>query len=213
MTKNMIVSYIGGMNNISPSQRGRPREFDTERALQQAVRQFSVYGYHGTSIADLNRALNLTSGSIYKAWGDKRGLFLATLDYYIAQRIESVRAATDAARSGREKVYAFLAAYAKLSSGSEGRQGCLIVGTAVELSAYDDEIARRLAAQQQRWESQLSRLLEEGQQDGSVSASCEPAVTATLLIALTRGMRVLGKTGASEESMTRIIHKAMCLLD
>ncbi|HGM6860895.1 TPA: TetR/AcrR family transcriptional regulator [Serratia rubidaea] len=213
MTKNMIVSYIDGMNNISPSQRGRPREFDTERALQQAVRQFSVYGYHGTSIADLNRALNLTSGSIYKAWGDKRGLFLATLDYYIAQRIESVRAATAAAGSGREKVYAFLAAYAKLSSGSEGRQGCLIVGTAVELSAYDDEIARRLAAQQQRWESQLSRLLEEGQQDGSVAASCEPAVTATLLIALTRGMRVLGKTGASEESMTRIIHKAMCLLD
>lgn len=209
----MIVSYIDGMNNIYPSQRGRPREFDTERALQQAVRQFSVYGYHGTSIADLNRALNLTSGSIYKAWGDKRGLFLATLDYYIAQRIESVQAATAAADSGREKVYAFLAAYAKLSSGSEGRQGCLIVGTAVELSAYDDEIARRLAAQQQRWESQLSRLLEEGQQDGSVAASCEPAVTATLLIALTRGMRVLGKTGASEESMTRIIHKAMCLLD
>ncbi|WP_099050077.1 TetR/AcrR family transcriptional regulator [Serratia rubidaea] len=201
------------MNNISPSQRGRPREFDTERALQQAVRQFSVYGYHGTSIADLNRALNLTSGSIYKAWGDKRGLFLATLDYYIAQRIENVQAATAAAGSGREKVYAFLAAYAKLSSGSEGRQGCLIVATAVELSAYDDEIARRLAAQQQRWESQLSRLLEEGQQDGSVAASCEPAVTATLLIALTRGMRVLGKTGASEESMTRIIHKAMCLLD
>lgn len=210
----MIVSYIILMNKTNPlsGQRGRPREFDTGKALERAVRQFTCYGYHGTSISDLNKALQLTSGSIYKAWSDKRGLFLAALDYYIEQRLQHVKE-TIATGNGREKIYAFLISYAKLSSGSEGRQGCMVVGTAVELATYDSEISARLSSLVQRWETQLSQMIEEGQQDGSVSLSIDPSVTAMVLIALTRGMRVLGKTGASEEQMNGIIHDAMRLLD
>jgi AcrR family transcriptional regulator len=59
---------------------GRPREFDSDAALDKAIARFSEHGYHGTSISDLHACLGLTSGSIYKAWGDKRGLFLAALD-------------------------------------------------------------------------------------------------------------------------------------
>ena len=60
--------------------RGRPREFDMDKALDQAIRVFSEQGYHATSIGDLIDAMGLASGSIYKAFRDKRAVFLAAYD-------------------------------------------------------------------------------------------------------------------------------------
>ena len=60
--------------------RGRPREFDIDDALDKAVRVFSERGYHATSIGDLAGAMELASGSIYKAFRDKRAVFLAAFD-------------------------------------------------------------------------------------------------------------------------------------
>lgn len=192
---------------------GRPREFDVDHALDKAIAHFSEYGFHGTSIADLNTALALTSGSIYKAWGDKRGLFLATLDHYIARRAEAVQEALAGSASGREKVDALLNHYAHLSSDRLGRTGCLVIETAVELSVTDAEIATRIAAQHLQNESRLRRLINEGQQDGSIRATLDAAVTARLLLAILQGMRVLGKSGAALDDMQQLARTAMHLID
>ena len=66
--------------------RGRPREFDVEAALDAALRVFSERGYHAASISELTEAMGLAAGSVYKAFGDKRGIFLATFDRYRAVR-------------------------------------------------------------------------------------------------------------------------------
>jgi tetracycline repressor-like protein len=57
----------------SPS-RGRPREFDIDAALDKSVLVFRERGYHATSIADLTGAMELASGSVYKAFKDKAQL-------------------------------------------------------------------------------------------------------------------------------------------
>ncbi|MFB2604650.1 helix-turn-helix domain-containing protein, partial [Rhizobium phaseoli] len=66
--------------------RGRPREFDAEAALDTALRVFSERGYHAASISELTEAMGLAAGSVYKAFGDKRGIFLAAFDRYRAVR-------------------------------------------------------------------------------------------------------------------------------
>src|SRR6218665_3263436 len=63
-----------------PRSRGRPREFDRDEALDRAIRIFCQRGYHATSIGELGEAMGLTAGSIYKAFKDKRAVFLAALD-------------------------------------------------------------------------------------------------------------------------------------
>jgi AcrR family transcriptional regulator len=60
--------------------RGRPREFDIDAALDKSVRIFRERGYHATSIGDLTKAMELASGSVYKAFKDKRAVFLAAFD-------------------------------------------------------------------------------------------------------------------------------------
>ena len=57
----------------------RPREFDIEEVLGRASVVFARQGYHGTSIDDLVKATGLLRGSIYKAFGSKRNMFVAVL--------------------------------------------------------------------------------------------------------------------------------------
>ncbi len=64
---------------------GRPRSFDEEQLLTAAAEVFTVHGYEGTSIDDLVAALQVHRGSLYQAFGSKRGLFLATLRRYVAR--------------------------------------------------------------------------------------------------------------------------------
>jgi AcrR family transcriptional regulator len=49
-------------------------------ALDRAVLVFRERGYHATSIGDLSEAMKLASGSLYKAFGDKRAIFLAAFE-------------------------------------------------------------------------------------------------------------------------------------
>src|ERR1700730_12987718 len=64
---------------------GRPREFDTEKALDLAMELFWRKGYEGTSLSDLTSTLGITRPSLYAAFGNKEGLFRIVLDRYEAR--------------------------------------------------------------------------------------------------------------------------------
>ena len=57
----------------------RPRTFDEQRAVAAAAELFARVGYSATSVDDLVTALGMHRGSLYQAFGSKRGLFLAAL--------------------------------------------------------------------------------------------------------------------------------------
>ena len=62
----------------------RPREFDESKVVQQASLAFAELGYNGCSIDDLLAATALKRGSLYKAFGSKRNLFVACLSEAIS---------------------------------------------------------------------------------------------------------------------------------
>ena len=188
---------------------GRPREFDTDVALQAAIRQFSANGYHGTSITDLNKALGLTTGSIYKAWGDKRGLLMASLERYLELRNEAVATALAAAPNGLARIKALLLFYAETSSGETGRIGCLVIELAVELAAQDILLADRLALQQATLRNRFETLLSEAVADSSLRRQVDIKEAADILLVITQGMRLLGKTGTSPERAQAIAQTAL----
>src|SRR5882757_11478340 len=76
-----------------PKRRGRPRAYDPKTALARAAATFWKAGYAGTSLDDLSEATGMNRPSLYAAFGDKRDLYLKTLEYY---REESRALARDA---------------------------------------------------------------------------------------------------------------------
>ncbi len=192
---------------------GRPREFDMDEALDKAIGTFSELGYHATSLSKLTAAMEIAEGSLYKAFRDKRAVFLAAFDRYVLLRNDKLTQELLVAKTGRDKVRTVLAVYAEHSHGKSGRRGCLVVGSAVDLATSDPEMARRVAGVLAAHERRLVALIREGQDDGSIPARIDAGVTARLLLCVVQGMRVLGKTGRSREEMTSLIESALKVLD
>ena len=63
--------------------KGRPREFDTEKALDTALLLFWRHGYEGTSVADLTKAIGINVPSLYSAFGNKEELFRKVVARYV----------------------------------------------------------------------------------------------------------------------------------
>lgn len=192
---------------------GRPREFDLATALDGAIGVFSEYGYHATSLPKLTAAMRIAEGSLYKAFSDKRAVFLAAFDRYVALRIERLTRDLAAAPTGRDKVRAVLAVYAEVSHGAVGRRGCLVVASAVDLASSDPDMARRVAVVLDGHEKRLLDLIRQGQDDGSIPRRVDAASAASLLLCVMQGMRVLGKTGRTAEQMAALADAALRVLD
>lgn len=125
---------------------GRPKEFDPEEALDKAMRLFWSKGYHDTSIRDLVEATGVNYYGLYGAFESKQGLFLAALDRYratvTADVLEGLRDASPVLPAIR-RVFARLL---DVMRSKEGRRGCLMCNTAVELGPQDAEAARKVQA-------------------------------------------------------------------
>ena len=201
------------MSSVEARGRGRPREFDVEQALEKAIDVFRQRGYDGTSMTDLLDGMALSRGSLYKAFKDKRSVFLAAYDRYTSINQERLQQAIEQADSGRARVLAVLNTYAVRASDENGRMGCLVVATAINLTTVDPEIASRVSASVDRLKKLLMRLLTEGKADGSVNAHIDERATAELILCLVQGMRILGKTSPHRAVMNRVVAEAMKLLD
>lgn len=196
---------------ISPS-RGRPREFDVEDAVDKVIPVLCERGYHGTTINDIADAMGLTVGSIYKAFKDKRGVFLAALEREASLRDARLRVELGAVSTGREKLHAALLFYVGLSYGAIGVQGCLTIATAVEMTSSDPEIARKVATVFARREAHLAELIEKGQDDGSIPADVDREGTARMMLCLLQGLRVVGKTGRTRKDLQKVADAALRVL-
>ena len=60
----------------------RPREFNREVALKEAMKAFWAKGYAATSTEDLIQAMGIGRQSLYHAFGDKRRLYVEALETY-----------------------------------------------------------------------------------------------------------------------------------
>lgn len=192
--------------------RGRPREFDMDKALDKAVRVFCERGYHATSISDLTSAMELASGSVYKAFKDKRAVFLAAFDHYKAERDAQLRTAIDQGSNGRERLRNALIFFADSSHGAQGQLGCLVISGAADLSTFDAEIGQRVTGSLARSEAMLNKLILQGQADGSISPELNGQDVARLMLCVLQGMRVIGKTGRTKQDMQAVADAALkCL--
>jgi len=180
--------------NLARLPRGRPREFDTDAAVERATGVFWSRGYHGTSLPDLLEATNLSRGSLYAAFGDKHALFLRALDRYIDDALARLDTELDPRKDALAGLRTCLAGYVDRTSGTTGKRGCLVVATAMELAAHDTEVEQRIRRFFKTMETRLTEALARARAAGQLADGVEPATAARLLLCLVEGMRVVGKT-------------------
>lgn len=187
--------------------RGRPREFDADAAIERAMGVFWSAGYNGASLPDLLEATELSRGSLYAAFGDKRGLFLCALDRYINESLARLDRELDPRKNALAGIRTCLAGYVERASGVGGKRGCLVVATAMELAGHDSEVERRIRRFFKAMETRLSAALVRARAEGELAEGVEPATVARLIVCLVEGMRVVSKTSA-DKSLSQAVVQA-----
>jgi TetR/AcrR family transcriptional regulator, transcriptional repressor for nem operon len=188
--------YISAMLQQTPVPlpRGRPRSFDAEAAVERAMGVFWSRGYHATALPDLLAATKLSRGSLYAAFGDKHSLFLRALDRYIADALTRMDKELAPERAPVAGLRAYLAGYVDRTSGANGRRGCLLAATAMELAGQDTEVRDRIASFFKAMEARVVAALSRAKTAGKLADGVEPSSAARILVCFVEGLRVVGKT-------------------
>jgi TetR/AcrR family transcriptional repressor of nem operon len=191
----------------------RPRQFDHQAVLDQAMRLFWQQGYAATSIQDLVDATGVSRSSMYCSFGDKQRLFLAAVDRYVSQvsaaRLERLRALGPAKAALRDYFEGMIA----FAQGEGQRLGCLLTNAAVEVAPHDAEIAATLRASLGAVEDALFDIIRRGQAQGEIAAGKDARALARFLLGVIQGLRVLVRARADEANLRDVVTTALSTLD
>jgi len=187
---------------------GRPRAFDTDRALDRALRVFWQKGYEGTSLSDLTRAMDINRPSLYAAFGNKAALFRKVLDRYAEGPASYVREALNEP-TARAVVERLLRGAARLQTDPRNPRGCLIVQGALSCSKGADSARRGLSAHREAGEAEIRARLTRAKADGDLPPDSSPAALARYVVTVMRGMAVEAAGGASRKELLRVVQMAL----
>ena len=120
----------------------RPRAFDEQEVLDRAMETFWSRGYEAVSVDDLLAATGLSRSSIYQAFGNKRGIFGAALEFYVTSRLGGMLSGLEAEGAGLDDVEAFFGVLDDVARNYPDRfaLGCLMTNSMTELGHTDDAI-------------------------------------------------------------------------
>ena len=122
----------------------RPREFEPETAAEKAMHLFWEKGYFDTSIRELSDRTGVGPYGLYAEFGDKRGLFLASLDHYRKTVTGDILSVLEHSGPPEDRIRAAFERAHELMASPEHHLGCLMCNTAAELGPHDSDAARKV---------------------------------------------------------------------
>ncbi|WP_025244943.1 TetR/AcrR family transcriptional regulator [Candidatus Sodalis pierantonius] len=160
---------------------GRPRTFDREAAVSQAMHLFWEHGYESTSLAQLKAAIGrgITAPSFYAAFGSKEALFREAVDRYLTTHGRVTDSLWQADLPPRVAIETALLRSARMQCEPGHPQGCMVaLGVMTACSAANKPLMQLLADSRQRTRSGLQRCLARGVETGELRRNSDiPALT------------------------------------
>ncbi|HEX9673845.1 MAG TPA: TetR/AcrR family transcriptional regulator [Burkholderiales bacterium] len=182
----------------------RPREFDTDAALERAMQAFWAKGFKATTLDDLCAATKLSRSSLYAAFGGKRELLDQSLRRYEEQGIARITAALSRPVPVREAVAAFVDGLIERIVSGSGRVGCFIGNCAAELARQDRAMAARVRRSLERIEAAFREALARAQARGELAKTADVDAIARFLVAGIQGLRLVGKANPDRAALDDI---------
>ncbi|AYF74028.1 TetR/AcrR family transcriptional regulator [Nocardia yunnanensis] len=192
---------------------GRPRQFDESGLLDAAIELFWARGFDTTSVEDVSRATGVGNGSIYAAYGNKRGLFLAAFERYCAARARFVRTTVESAPgSARAAVHALCRAVIADCAAHPDRRGCLMINSIGHLATRIPEVAAIAARTTAEMENGVAHRLRTAMRAAGPVDETELAALSAGIVVTTQGLIQLSRLGIDAERLDRIAEASCAML-
>ena len=170
---------------------GRNKEYERHDVLGKAAGLFWQKGYQATSMADIVRVTGLNTASMYKEFGDKNGLFEASLRYY-REHIMASRIKTLTDTPNIDGVAEFLKSVVD-GAVKETYRGCLMMNHLAQKHTISPEAMRLIDDYTSTMERLIETALRNAQADGDLPAGKDPAALASYIMCCVHGVVLYGR--------------------
>lgn len=177
-----------------------------ERIVEAARDLFFRQGYVATGVAQILKASNANSGSLYYFFPGKEDLLVAVLEKYQALLEPRVlKPAFDRVEDPIERLFAVLEGYRLLLEATNFDLGCPIGNLALEVSNSQPAARRLIVENFKAWCDSIRRLIEDAAD--RLPRDVEPAGLATHVLATMEGAVMLARAYRSFEPFDQAIHQ------
>ncbi len=187
---------------------GRPREFDLDQALENALMVFWEKGYEGASMADLTKAMGITKPSLYAAFGNKEELFRKAFDSYVNGAAGYAKLALEHP-TARAVVEHLLYGEVDAVTDPECPAGCLSINGALTGGVEAESIRRELLARRAAWEDDLRLRLKRAKAEGDLPATADVTVLARYVATMMQGIAVQAVGGTTRNDLKKIVEMVL----
>ncbi|GAA1129881.1 TetR/AcrR family transcriptional regulator [Kribbella jejuensis] len=190
---------------MTEPRRGRPRSFDREAALEQALQTFWDRGYDATSVTDLTTALGIGAPSLYAAFGDKRKLF----DEVVRRYQDTHGAFTSRALAEEPTARRAIERILREAASEYVGRGCLIISAAQNTVPASHEVAEQLRYIRQHNRDVLQDRIQQDVDAGELPDGTDAKTLATFFAATIQGMSQQARDGATQDDLMAVATTAL----
>lgn len=182
---------------------GRPKTFEYHEVLTQAMGLFWEKGYEASGMTEILEVTGMARQSLYNTFGDKRGLFLKSLQLYCSAVVEMVKEHLGRGNTSYENLCDLVLSMAD-TTGSTSRMGDLMVNSMVEFAGRDEDVNKLLQSTTQELELMIQSAIERSIAEGDLPAAVRPRRVALDVMNSINGMQFMRRAGRNPEEIREV---------
>jgi TetR/AcrR family transcriptional regulator, transcriptional repressor for nem operon len=168
---------------------GRPRIFDEEEILNNAINLFWAKGFEATSTENLLESMGINKGSLYHTFGSKKELFSKALDFFARRSLKTIESKLKEAKTPIAGIRAFFMELATADSQTH-QKGCFMGNTLAELSNIDKELKEKAAENLKDLENLFYKYVDAAKKSKELRTKEDSRVIARYLITVWNGINI-----------------------
>lgn len=187
-----------------------PRSETTRQFIIEACAAlFNKKGFAATSVSDLEKATNLTKGSIYGNFENKDAVALAVFDYNAANKMALIQDKTDKAATFKDKVLAHILVHYPAAKTPFTPGGCPFQNTVIEAVNTHEELRKRAGNGLLYWKQNIEGLIQEGIAAKEFKQNTNASAVALHIISLIEGAALIAQATGDMKPAISILDTAM----
>jgi AcrR family transcriptional regulator len=197
----------------SAKTRGRPRNYDPDQALWLALEKFWEGGFAATSLDALASSTGMNRPSLYAAFGDKKALYLKTLDRFAAEMRTAVLQGLFENKQIADALMQFYQGAIEVYLGGAGcPRGCYILSTAPAEAITDEDVRGMLNQILLELDAGIEARLKQAQADGQLAPGANTATLAMLAGATLHSIAIRARAGEPRKALESLASQAVSLI-
>lgn len=196
--------------------KGRPRTFDRDKAIENAMFLFWQHGYESTSLSQLKAVIGrgISAPSFYAAFGSKESLFKECVERYMSTFGRVTAYLWDPSLSPRDALEITLRKSAQMQCETGHPSGCMVgLGALSATSSEHSSVAEPLARSRKRTRDGIAAVIQRAADTGEFRKGTSTAALTNVFSTFLFGLSIQARDGAAAEDLNEAVTEMMRLWD